>query len=504
MSGNDKFAGGSGGIKAHYDDMEALAKVFAEAAGAVADTAIDVLRIATSDDLLASAVLSPGSFKQVMEQLAEVEARLAARGLELEKLSLSLRAAVVAYKAVDEILSSALTGLENSVGFELGLALPLAALPAAVLLLGVEAVRDLPTFIDDLIHGRASLSDFPGRVLDTTVKDANGFVLAHPGLVQDLIGGAAGLESGIGVWALPLTGGVPIYGASPQNYHEALQNLAGFFRDGDPIVGPGGHTQPGDDKAPNSVSDLLMGVDRRQRRGPRRAVSGEIGIQRLTGADGLVRYVVQLPGTESWKMPGAKVRDLSTNLHTMAGGSTVYMRGIEQAMAKAHIPSGAPVMLVGHSQGGMTAAALAADPVFRHSYNVTQVVTAGAPIARSVIPPGIQVFAMENRYDIVPQLDGAPNPDQPNLTTVTFDAQNGTVGNNHSLPETYVRAARNLPKGDPSYIAWLQTAHGFLDPTADPALPPTRSPADRRHEAPDYPRTTHRHTGNQLCSPTGF
>jgi hypothetical protein len=362
-------------------------------------------------------------------------------------------------------LSKAVTGLENIIGFELGLALPVAALPAAELLLGVEAIRDLPTFIDDLIHGRASLSDFPGRVLDTTAMDANDFVLAHPGLVQDLIGGAAGLETGIGVWTLPLTGPVPLYGRSPNNYHEALQNLAGFFRDGNPIVGPGGHTQPGDNKAPSSVADLFYGVDRRQRRGPDQAVSGEIGIQRLTGPDGVVRYVVQLPGTESWALiPGEKARDLSANLHTMAGASTVYMRGVEQAMTKAHIPPGAPVMLAGHSQGGMTAAALAADPAFRHSYNVTQVVTAGAPIARSHIPPGVQALALENRYDIVPQLDGAANPDQPNVTTVTFDAQKGTVGDNHNLLRTYAPAAKDLPKDNPSYAAWLHTAQGFLDP----------------------------------------
>jgi hypothetical protein len=240
--------------------------------------------------------------------------------------------------------------------------------------------------------------------------------------------------------------------------------LAGFFRDGNPIVKPGGPTQPGDDKAPQSVADLLVGVQRRQNRSLGKAVSGEIGIQRLTGPDGVVRYVVQLPGTESWSLPGEKARDLSANLHTMAGGSTVYMRGIQQAMANAHIPPGAPVMLVGHSQGGMTAAALAADPAFRRSFNVTQVVTAGAPIARSVVPPSVQVFAMENRYDLVPQLDGDLNPDQPNLTTVTFDGQKGDIGENHSIRETYVPAAKDFPKDNPSYAAWLGTAQGFMDP----------------------------------------
>jgi hypothetical protein len=66
--------------------------------------------------------------------------------------------------------------------------------------------------------------------------------------------------------------------------------------------------------------------------------------------------------------------------------------------------------------------------VFRHRYNAAHVVTAGTPIARSVGPPGVQALAMENKYDIVPQLNGASNADQPNLTTMTFGAQKGTVG----------------------------------------------------------------------------
>jgi pimeloyl-ACP methyl ester carboxylesterase len=162
--------------------------------------------------------------------------------------------------------------------------------------------------------------------------------------------------------------------------------------------------------------------------------------------------------------PGSTARDLSTNLHTMAGGSTVYMRGIVVAMTRAHIPAGAPVMLVGHSQGGMTAAALAADPAFRSRFHVTQVVTAGAPIARFEVPAGVQVLAMENRNDLVPTLDGANNPDRANVTTMTFSANKGTVSQNHSLRDAYASAAANLPAGDPSYAAWRESAQGFLNP----------------------------------------
>ena len=148
----------------------------------------------------------------------------------------------------------------------------------------------------------------------------------------------------------------------------------------------------------------------------------------------------------------------------MAGDSTVYMRGIEAAMAQARIPPGAPVMLVGHSLGGMTAAALAADPTFRRRFNVTQVVTAGAPIGRFAVPAGVQVLAVENRNDLIPALDGADNPDRANVTTMTFSDNKGTMGENHSLRDAYAAAAADLPAGDPSYAAWQESARGFLNP----------------------------------------
>jgi len=466
VSGGWESTGGAGGISANYDDMESLSVLYGRAAFTLAEAAAEVAFIGASGELLESAVLSPGSYAQVMRVIGQLElgrTGLAASGLELGELSLHLRQAVLAYRFVDAAMSKLTIGAENLGGFVMGAALPVVAVPAAGLVLGGESARDLPGFLNDLVHGRASLSSFPSRVLSTTAKDANAFVLAHPGLVQDGIGGAAGLETGLQAWVpAPFRWALPFQGV-PRDYPQAVQNLAGFFRDGDPHAGPGGRQQKGDKTSPTSVSDLFKGVDRRQNRVDG-AVSGEIGVQRLVGPDGTVRFVVQLPGTESWALaPGSTARDLSTNLHTMAGGSTVYMRGIEAAMAQADIPRGAPVMLVGHSQGGMTAAALAADPAFRRRFNVTQVVTAGAPIARFEVPAGVQVLAVENRNDLVPGLDGADNPDRANVTTMTFGA-NKTMGENHSLSETYVPAAAGLPAGDPSYAAWRESARGFLDP----------------------------------------
>ena len=279
MSGGWESTGGAGGISANYDDMESLSVLYGRAALTLAEVAAEVALIAASGELLESAVLSPGSYAQVMRVIGELElgrTGLAASGLELGELSLHLTQAVLAYRFVDAAMSKLTIGAENLGGFVVGAALPAVAVPAAGLVLGAEGARDLPRFLDHLVHGRASLASFPSRVLATTLEDANTFLLAHPGLVQDGIGGAAGLETGLRAWVpAPFRGALPFQGV-PRDYPQAVQNLAGFFRDGNPVVGHGGDPQPGDDTGPSSVSDLFKGVDRRQSR-DLGAVSGEIG-----------------------------------------------------------------------------------------------------------------------------------------------------------------------------------------------------------------------------------
>ena len=72
-----------------------------------------------------------------------------------------------------------------------------------------------------------------------------------------------------------------------------------------------------------------------------------------------------------------------------------------QALEKAQAQAGRaglaePVLLAGHSQGGIAAAALAADPGFRRRHPVGAVVTSGAPIARMALPPQVSVLALEH------------------------------------------------------------------------------------------------------------
>jgi pimeloyl-ACP methyl ester carboxylesterase len=123
-------------------------------------------------------------------------------------------------------------------------------------------------------------------------------------------------------------------------------------------------------------------------------------------------------------------------------------------------------MLVGHSQGGLVAMRAAEAYAADGRFTVTHVVTAGSPTARMPVPPSVSVLSLENRYDLVPRLDGTPPPADPNRVTVVFDAQHHDVGLNHAMSTTYVPAARAVDTdlSDPSLAAWREGAGAFFAP----------------------------------------
>ncbi|MCW2843393.1 MAG: hypothetical protein JWN22_1309, partial [Nocardioides sp.] len=179
-----------------------------------------------------------------------------------------------------------------------------------------------------------------------------------------------------------------------------------------------------------------------------------------------VRHIVYLPGTDDmatlpWTQDG-DVRDMATNFALIHGQDTAYTQGILQAMHDAGIQPGDPVLLAGHSQGGMEAAAILSS---NHDYNVTNVVTAGSPTAQvDGFPPGTHVISLENQGDVVPLLDGEENPDSPQQVTVHFNDQGSSVGDSHGLDHYANGAAAVDASGDPSIqeqLANLQ-ANGYL------------------------------------------
>jgi pimeloyl-ACP methyl ester carboxylesterase len=208
----------------------------------------------------------------------------------------------------------------------------------------------------------------------------------------------------------------------------------------------------------------------------RNGIAGEgndqIDVRVVTHPDGSRAYIVDIPGTKVWDAPGQfnpNLNDLGTNIHVLGGDATAREQAIAEALHRAGASPTDPVMLIGHSQGGMVAAQAAHDTATgAFDYNVTHVLTAGSPIARADVPPDVQVLALENSHDIVPHLDAADNPDRPNVTTVTFDNQYGNIGDNHNTNKSYVPAAQTLDGStDPSVRAYRDSADAFLSNTGD-------------------------------------
>jgi pimeloyl-ACP methyl ester carboxylesterase len=153
------------------------------------------------------------------------------------------------------------------------------------------------------------------------------------------------------------------------------------------------------------------------------------------------------------------------------------MAGVVQAMRALGVRKGEPVLLVGHSQGGLIAAALAADPAVRREFTVSHVLTSGAPVASIPVPAEVQVLSIEHSDDLVPRLDGSPNHDRPNWITVTAPAPtDGLPAADRAEPllahraQLYQQTAERVDRStDPSILFWRSGLAPFVDEAHRPA-----------------------------------
>ncbi|MDN4171990.1 hypothetical protein QWY28_03450 [Nocardioides sp. SOB77] len=395
-----EVTGGSHGLAAAYAVVRALADDYDRAGDRMRGWADVGRRTLLDGDLLDSAVLAPVTF-------AEAEAAVlgAATGpdgalvasLHWEADAVAVRATVTALEAADDLSRAALEVVDHALGRALGTLLP-AALPVVLPLL-----PSLPLLAP-------ALAPALGPQLDRLLADA---VAEHPDAVQHLANGGGGLLDGLlsagvlrGPWRLP------------RDTEAAAAVLAAAY--GDPGRGralPLGPPRPV--RQPGGLADVLRDLDGVHRTGG----DGVVEVRTATAPDGSVRHVVHLPGTDDlgtlpWTQDG-DVRDLATNLLLVAGLDNPYQQGVLDAMHRAGIGPDDPVLLVGHSQGGMVAAAVLAGA---GPFHVTDVVTAGSPTAHlDGFPPGSHVLSLEHRGDLVPLLDGEDNRDIPEQTTVRFD-----------------------------------------------------------------------------------
>ena len=394
--------GGSAGVAASYAAARALADVFDATGDQLRDLGADGLRVMRNPELLESGLLCPGSCA------AAEAAVLAATGgphgvvaasFGWEVDAIAVRTAIECLEAADDSVRFAIDGLDRQL-----------VLTAGPFLAAAVAVD--PDVLTEL-----------------------------PGLTEHLVGGLGG----------PVSAGLltMLYGDPGRPVVTAYPAALGSTR-------------------PASVRDLLEHLHEVAglSEGPGSPANGTVEVQTITDPDGGPRHILYLPGTDDFNAPwdqDGDVRDLETDLGSVAGRPDAYQQGILEVLDRAGVGKYEPVLIVGHSLGGMEAAAILAS---HGGHHITDVVTAGAPTAQVPgFPSGSHVLSLEQRGDIVPELDGAPNPDSVEQTTVTFDAHpDGGVLGHHDYAVYEEGAGLVDDATDASVADAVQSLHdhGFL------------------------------------------
>ncbi|MFV0462644.1 MAG: lipase family protein [Nostocoides sp.] len=333
-----------------------------------------------------------------------------AEAASLGYLSLQLAGVVALYRVANKVAEEAVETLRDATMEALSHVAPLLLLGAGGAAVVAEVTgADLAGGLDEMLYDQPWLTD-------VAVGGSDGFIR---GLAE------ADPRGGLVLAAAAVRAGVPF---PPQDAQDATAILAevgqamGGLEDGIPDQARTEVVSTTLAPGPAGLADLAT-TEVELGRGP----GAEVRIVQVPQSDGSSAWIVQLPGTQRWGVKaGDNPFDLTTDVVAMTGAATVAAvgtrRALETAMARAGRTGGSdPVMLVGHSEGGILAASLAADPTFRERHSVRAVVTFGAPVASFEIPRTVSVLSVEHTQDPVPRLDGAENPDAPNWTTAKID-----------------------------------------------------------------------------------
>ncbi|MFM6968418.1 MAG: hypothetical protein ACKOWN_05795 [Microbacteriaceae bacterium] len=130
-----------------------------------------------------------------------------------------------------------------------------------------------------------------------------------------------------------------------------------------------------------------------------------IRIERFVAEDGN-RFEVYLSGTN---FTGTETDpwNAKSNIELVTTGSAPSLRAVKEAMLSAGITSTTPVVLTGHSQGGLIALAIGAT----HEFDVTAIVTVGTPVGAVPDVRDVPTIHIVHPEDPVPAFGGLIDPD---------------------------------------------------------------------------------------------
>ena len=250
--------------------------------------------------------------------------------------------------------------------------------------------------------------------------------------------------------------------------------------------------------APHTLADTIADLDDLYWSSPGGMVMKIVAI----GTYPHFRWVVIVPGTDHMALVTmANPADTESNIREMLGMRSAARAGVERALSAAmdqmQVPDGLrphqEVLIVGHSQGGVTAHALAADP--RHRARVTHVLTVGSPSRAIRIPSGVRSVSVEHVQDCIPWMDGVTDDridnrviirrelDKPRDNPLYYAHSAGTYLDTVSLveddldgqPDRVAKEVRALQSvlplpGEETRVLFYEIAQEVLEWAPDPSL----------------------------------
>lgn len=432
--------GGAGGTTAMLEDLVSTARALEAVASALDDAGAEARKVLALVN--GTAGWSPGTAwgaRAALEPLMSTATGLLAQSLRLRTLASGLRQAVELYQRAD-LDAAALLRIGLLLGASgLGEAGPTAwVATGGLLVVGAAGVGAL------VVSSRlqAHLPTPAGFLL----RALTGSHLRDPGpagVVARTVGGPGGpWPAGFG-WPTGRTAEqlVPVMAAFLRS---AAPGRAPFTTDPVPeaalllstgargatlllgaptsglLVGQVVQSGAGALTPPRSAAALL--VSAQQQYPVAGGTPGSVVVHRYDHPDGTRSWAVGVPGTQNWSpIASENPNDLSSGFQLMAEQKAAAEELVIRAMDMAGVEPGEPVVVVGHSLGGMAVTEIASDPALAERFTVAAVVTAGSPVARIDVPAHVQALHLESTHDVVPALDGRPNPDVSNRVTVTVD-----------------------------------------------------------------------------------
>lgn len=200
----------------------------------------------------------------------------------------------------------------------------------------------------------------------------------------------------------------------------------GSKAEGDRLNIPQGHPKPliRRFEPPRSLGDVAADIDDMYWAG---SWGQPIKVVRVGNADNR-RWIVTVPGTdhggfESEPNPADLEANFEEELNITSDVRAGVIRVVRHAMGLHGLSEEQMVkervLVGGHSQGGMVAAALAAAAPEAVGFTVDGVLTMGSPTRRLTLRSDVHMVAVEHLQDIVPSLDGVPRRDMDQRVTYT-------------------------------------------------------------------------------------